>query len=151
MFMLISPAKALDEASVSQYPISVTESEFLPQAEQLAAILKEKSPQELADLMKLSDQLAELNFERYQNWKVPFPKDKSKPAAFLFKGDVYQGLDAPSLSASGLQYAQSIWGFFQVYMVYLNPWIAFCLIDWKWGPSWKTLQGKTSMPFGEKR
>ncbi len=106
MYMLISPAKALDEALVKHFPISPTEPMFLAQADQLAGILKAKTPQALADLMKLSDQLAELNFERYQQWQIPFPKQHSKPAIFLFKGDVYQGLEASSLSASGLQYAQ---------------------------------------------
>jgi cytoplasmic iron level regulating protein YaaA (DUF328/UPF0246 family) len=57
--------------------------------------------------MSISDDLAQLNYERNQAWKVPDLADcVSKPAIYLFKGDVYQGLDAPTLDANGVSYAQ---------------------------------------------
>ncbi len=106
MLMLISPAKALDETPLENPPLATTEPVLLKEADTLARIMREKAPDELAGLMKLSDKLAELNFERYQAWEVPHPKDRAKPALFLFKGDVYQGLQAETLAPSGLQYAQ---------------------------------------------
>ncbi len=106
MLMLISPAKSLDETPLTHPPIEPTEPALLQEADVLAKIMQQKAPDELARLMKLSDKLAELNFERYQAWQVPFPPDNAKPALYLFKGDVYQGLDAQSLKPSGAQYAQ---------------------------------------------
>ena len=107
MYMLISPAKKLDESpQVNPTAIPITEPELLGRADELARIMQRKAPDEIAALMKLSDKLAELNFERYQAWEVPFPEERTKPAVFLFRGDVYQGLDADTLKPSGLQYAQ---------------------------------------------
>ncbi len=106
MLMLISPAKALDETPLEKLPLPATEPELLEEADVLAQIMRDKSPDEIASLMKLSDKLAELNFERYQAWAVPHPKERAKPALFLFKGDVYQGLQAETLAPSGLQYVQ---------------------------------------------
>jgi len=106
MLMLLSPAKSLDETPLTHPPIEPTEPALLQEADTLAQILRQKTPDELAALMKLSDKLAELNFERYQAWQVPLPEQKAKPALYLFKGDVYQGLDAATLKPSGVQYAQ---------------------------------------------
>lgn len=106
MLMLISPAKALDETPLETLPLPATTPELLEEANALAQIMQRKAPDEIATLMKLSDRLAQLNFERYQAWMVPHPQDRAKPALFLFKGDVYQGLQAETLAPSGLQYAQ---------------------------------------------
>ena len=106
MLMVISPAKSLDETPLKALPIEATEPALLQDADVLARIMQQKAPDELADLMKLSDKLATLNFERYQAWQVPFPEEAAKPALYLFKGDVYQGLDASTLKPSGVQYAQ---------------------------------------------
>ncbi|GIR39858.1 MAG: hypothetical protein CM15mP51_06380 [Porticoccaceae bacterium] len=56
--------------------------------------------------MGLSDKLGALNYERFQEWETPFTKSNSKQAILAFKGDVYQGLDAESLSETELSWAQ---------------------------------------------
>ena len=105
MIFLLSPAKALDfktPPSVTRY----TQPEHLDAAEALIEILRELSPAEIANLMKLSDPLATLNVARYQSWSLPFTPDNAKQAVLAFNGDVYEGLNATSMSESDLDWAQ---------------------------------------------
>lgn len=105
MLILISPAKTLDYET----PLT-TESATLPlfteDAQQLIEVLKEKSVQEIAELMKLSDKLASLNVARYESWTPTHSQDNGRPALLAFKGDVYTGLDAYTLSEADLAFAQ---------------------------------------------
>ncbi|MGB5645755.1 peroxide stress protein YaaA [Muriicola sp.] len=97
MKIVISPAKSLDfESSVptSQYSMPA----FLKESERINKILAKKSPRSLMKLMEISTQLAEVNWERNQQFKLPFSPDNARPAIYAFNGDVYQGLDAYSLS-----------------------------------------------------
>jgi cytoplasmic iron level regulating protein YaaA (DUF328/UPF0246 family) len=105
MLFLVSPAKALDETPA---PASVpsSEAEFLAQSQRLIDDLKQLGPVDVAGLMHLSDKLAELNYERFQAWEQPFG-DQAKQAVLLFKGDVYQGLEASSLNESQMSYLQN--------------------------------------------
>lgn len=105
MFMLISPAKTLDfetPPGVSTH----SQPAFQKESQALIKNLRRFSPAELASLMKLSDALATLNVTRYQEWSLPFTIDNSKQAVLSFAGDVYEGLDASSLSAADLKWAQ---------------------------------------------
>lgn len=105
MLMVISPAKTLDYTS----PLAIetfTQPRFLEQSGQLIDILRELSPNELADLMKLSDKLAGLNVARFTEWQPDFTLENARQAILAFKGDVYTGLDAQSLSSDDFQYAQ---------------------------------------------
>jgi hypothetical protein len=105
MLFLLSPAKSLDfDTPTSDVPH--TQPLFVPQAAQLIDLLKEKSPQQIATLMKLSDKLAGLNVARYQAWRAGFTAKNSKQAALAFDGDVYDGLAARSLQADDLQWLQ---------------------------------------------
>ena len=79
---------------------------FVPQATELIAILKQKSPQDIATLMSLSDTLAGLNVARYQAWGPKFTAKNAKQAVLAFNGDVYEGLDAKTLAAEDLAWAQ---------------------------------------------
>jgi len=106
MLMVVSPAKALDETSPVQTKLH-TEAPLLSQAAELAEQLKEIGPVEIGQLMHISEKLSDLNYERFQAWEMPFAEDKAKQAAWLFKGDVYQGLDAYSLSEQGIEYTQN--------------------------------------------
>lgn len=107
MLMLISPAKSLDEAP-RQSGLSYSEAAFLSESAQLIEVLKPLTPLDLSGLMHISDDLAQLNFDRNQAWSKPSADDGvSKQALLMFKGDVYQGLDAASLDAKGLDYAQT--------------------------------------------
>lgn len=105
MLFLISPAKALDYAT----PAAVkrhTEPLFTSEAAELIAVLREKSPQQVADLMSLSDALSGLNVARYQAWSPRFTAQNSKQAVLAFDGDVYGGLNAKSLAESDLDWLQ---------------------------------------------
>lgn len=105
MKIVISPAKSLDyetKVPTTQF----TEGVFLNEAEKLSSVLKKKSPKKLSELMHISDKLGELNWQRNQDWKLPFTLENSKQAVFAFKGDVYIGLDAYSLSEEQIEQLQ---------------------------------------------
>jgi len=105
MLITISPAKKLDyqtPAPTSEHTLP----EHLDQAAALITIMRDKDSFEIADLMKLSMKLADLNMQRYQDWHIPFTPDNAKQALFAFSGDVYQGLDANSLQADDIAFAQ---------------------------------------------
>jgi uncharacterized protein len=105
MIFVLSPAKALDyetPPTVARH----TQPDHLDASAELIDILRELSPQEISKLMSLSDQLATLNVARYQEWSRPFSPDNAKQAVLAFNGDVYEGLDAPSLAEKDLEWAQ---------------------------------------------
>lgn len=106
MIILLSPAKSLDFESPSTIA-KATRPDFLDQSELLVERLREFSPAELASLMEISDPLAALNVARYAEWRNPYPRGKGKQAVLAFNGDVYEGLDAKSLSADDLLFAQA--------------------------------------------
>lgn len=106
MLFVLSPAKALDYDTpphVSEHTLP----QFIPQSQELIGVLQQQSPQEIAALMDLSDALAGLNVARYQAWTPRFTTANAKQAVLAFNGDVYEGLDAKSLSHDDLQWAQS--------------------------------------------
>jgi len=105
MIIVISPAKALDYETPPTTS-SFTQPDFLEHSAELIDILRERSPAQVAELMSLSDQLASLNVARYAQWARPFSPDNAKQAVLAFNGDVYEGLDAPSLKADELAWAQ---------------------------------------------
>ena len=105
MKLVISPAKSLDFESNTPTTKS-SEFCFSAEAERLNKILKKKSPRSLSKLMSISENLGQLNYERNQEWSLPFTKDNSRQAMYAFNGDVYRGLDAYSIDASKLEKAQ---------------------------------------------
>jgi cytoplasmic iron level regulating protein YaaA (DUF328/UPF0246 family) len=106
MKIVISPAKSLDfETKVPT--TKFTQGIFLNEAEKLHGVLKKKSPKKLSELMSISTKLGELNWERNQNWHRPFSLENAKQAVFAFKGDVYIGLDAYSLSSEQIKQLQN--------------------------------------------
>jgi cytoplasmic iron level regulating protein YaaA (DUF328/UPF0246 family) len=105
MLMVISPAKKLDVETRSTVKKS-TQPLLLPEAQQLIDELKTLAPQDVSSLMHISDKLGVLNYDRYQEWQLPFTSDNAKQAIFVFKGDVYVGLDAESFSQGELEFAQ---------------------------------------------
>lgn len=105
MLFLLSPAKSLDyESPVPE--VLHTLPQFLPQSKELIATLREKSPQQIASLMDLSDKLASLNVARYQAWSPRFSAKNARQAILAFDGDVYDGLQARQLAARDLAWAQ---------------------------------------------
>lgn len=103
MLMLISPAKRLDTTTAPVTP-SHSMPDFLDRSAELIAVMRQKSPQEIAELMGLSDKLALLNFERFQSWHPEFTANNAKQAVLMFMGDVYEGLDAASLTPAQFDY-----------------------------------------------
>ena len=98
MKIVISPAKSLNYET--QLPITTyTESAFLSKAVTIQKTLKKKKPKQLMELMDISDKLAELNWQRNQEWNIPFSPENARQAVYAFDGDVYTGLDVYSLSA----------------------------------------------------
>ena len=106
MLLLLSPAKSLDfESPLAKLPHTLPQ--FTPKSAELIDILKDKSPQDIAELMDLSDALSGLNVARYQAWSPKFTAKNSRQAVLAFNGDVYEGLDAKNLSANDLAWAQN--------------------------------------------
>jgi uncharacterized protein len=106
MLFLLSPAKSLDYDTPPQVSTH-TQPLFTRQSAALIDVLKTKSPQDISSLMKLSDALSGLNVGRYQAWSEKFTAKNSKQAVLAFNGDVYEGLNAKTLSAAQLDWAQA--------------------------------------------
>ncbi len=105
MLIAISPAKTLDYETPPK-TTRFTLPGFLDESERLINILRNRSALDLAEMMKLSVKLAELNFERYRDWHRPFTSRNAKQAILTMKGDVYTGLDAESFNAKDFAFAQ---------------------------------------------
>ena len=106
MKLVLSPAKSLDfesKVSINQN----TEACFLKQSERLNKLLKKKSAKSLSKLMKISDNLGQLNYQRNQDWQLPFTQNNSRQAAFAFSGDVYRGLDAYTIPKEKIETLQN--------------------------------------------
>lgn len=106
MHIIISPAKKLDFESANPV-VDYSHCEFLDTSKKLITGLQKLKVNEIAKLMKLSKNLAELNFNRYQEFKTPFSLKNSKQAALAFKGDTYIGLKFETFKPDEVQYAQN--------------------------------------------
>jgi cytoplasmic iron level regulating protein YaaA (DUF328/UPF0246 family) len=106
MLFLLSPAKSLDYDTPLPPGLPHTLPQFVPQSSALIKVLRDKSPQDIATLMSLSDKLAALNVARYQAWKPRFSTANARQALLAFNGDVYEGLAARTLDTGDLQWAQ---------------------------------------------
>ena len=106
MLFVLSPAKNLNEkdpAPVAEY----TQPALLAEAEKLMAEVRLLAPQQIAELMHVSDKIALLNAERNAAWHTPFTPQNAKQAVYMFNGDVYEGLDASSLGGQSVAYLQN--------------------------------------------
>ena len=105
MKLVLSPAKSLDFES--QLPTTITsEAAFLKDSERINKLLKKKSAKGLSKLMSISDALGQLNYERNQEWSLPFSNANARQAAYAFSGDVYRGLDAYTIPENKLEILQ---------------------------------------------
>jgi uncharacterized protein len=105
MLFLLSPAKTLDYDSPPR-PLPHTDPAFTDRAERLVKVLRRKSARQVAGLMDLSDKLAALNVARYAAWTPEHDERNARQAVLAFNGDVYDGLDAATLSDDDLAWAQ---------------------------------------------
>ena len=106
MLALISPAKTLDYETALPTDIH-TLPRLLDQSQQLIDLSRKLSASEIAKLMTVSEKIANLNVERFRDWNADFSFANARQAIFAFKGDVYTGLDAYSLSEDELKFAQN--------------------------------------------
>lgn len=105
MFFVLSPAKNLNEKDPS--PVQTfTQPDLLTESEILMRQLRELAPQQIAELMHVSDKIALLNTERNAAWHTPFTPENAKQAVFMFNGDVYEGLAADTLAPAQIDYLQ---------------------------------------------
>lgn len=102
MKIVISPAKSLDLDSVIPTN-SFSQPQFLEESEKLSKVLKKKSPKKIGELMSISAKLSELNWQRNQDWELPFTTENARQAVYAFKGDVYIGLDAYTIEDNKLE------------------------------------------------
>ncbi|NND61715.1 MAG: peroxide stress protein YaaA [Flavobacteriaceae bacterium] len=106
MKIVLSPAKSLD----FERPLPTSkssEARFLAEAERLNKLLKKKSARSLSKLMSISDALGQLNYERNQEWTLPFTSDNSRQAVYAFSGEVYRGMDIYTLPKDKIDFLQN--------------------------------------------
>ena len=106
MLILVSPAKTLD---FEQPPLTqvYSQPDFLTHSQELIQVCRQLTPSDIATLMKVSDKIAGLNAARFGEWQPDFNLDNAKQAIFAFRGDVYTGFDADSLSEAEIAQTQS--------------------------------------------
>ncbi|KGO88955.1 peroxide stress protein YaaA [Flavobacterium suncheonense] len=105
MKIVISPAKSLD----FEKPLPTqlySEFSFVKEANAIHKMLKKKKPNQLMELMDISEKLADLNWQRNQQWATPFTPENARPAVYTFNGDVYIGLDVYTLPTEKLEVLQ---------------------------------------------
>ncbi len=105
MLTVISPAKTLD-FDTPPTTRKATQPQFLEQAGELVEDARGMSPEEIRELMGVSENIAELNYNRFLNWGTPLSLDNAKQSVLAFKGDVYTGLEAETLTTAQLNFAQ---------------------------------------------
>ncbi|WP_170382140.1 peroxide stress protein YaaA [Ruegeria atlantica] len=103
MLVVVSPAKRLDWA---ERDIEVTQPDFQDDAIRLSKTARNLTLGDLKKLMDLSDDLARLNRDRYRAFSDAPDANLTRPAALAFAGDTYQGLEAASLDADEMAWAQ---------------------------------------------
>ncbi len=105
MKIVISPAKSLDfETKLPTKKFSMPD--FLDESKAINDSLKKRSPSDLKSLMSISDKLADLNWNRNNNFKTPFNPENARPSIFTFDGDVYSGIDAFTLNGEQILKSQ---------------------------------------------
>ena len=146
MIILLSPAKSLDydtPASTAKHTLP----QFVNESAALIDVLRPYTPAQIASLMDLSDALSSLNVARYAAWSSTFSADNSKQAVLAFNGDVYEGLDANTLSVADLDWAQDHLGILSGLYGVLRP------LDWmqpyrlEMGTKFKNEAGKDLYAF----
>ena len=106
MLLLLSPAK-IQNFIPQQFVTEYTLPKFLDSAELLVNKIKQLSQSELAELLEINSNLAQLNADRHFNWQLPFTPDNAKQTVFVFNGEVFHGLDAAGFTQDEFTYLQS--------------------------------------------
>ena len=105
MIAVISPAKKLNFNADS--PIKAfTQCDFLDESKKLVDKAKDYTFDDIMKLMSVSENIANLTVQRFQDWNLPFDEQNAKQAALAFNGDTYTGLDAETFSQDDFNYSQ---------------------------------------------
>jgi len=121
MIVILSPAKTLNEKP-QEYAFNPTTPGFLDESQILVNKLQKQSIKSLESLMSINRKIARTNQERYKSWELPFTPENAKPAVYLFRGEVYIGLDATSLDPSDMEFAQDHLRILSGMYGLLRPW-----------------------------
>jgi len=105
MKIILSPAKALKQEVKSKIT-DTNQPAFLEQSEKLIKKLRKFSRKKIGNLMSISADLSELNYQRYHNWQLPFVEGNALPPIYIFDGEAYRGLDAENLTKTEINRAQ---------------------------------------------
>ena len=144
MIVLLSPAKTLDFESKPPLKRS-TELLFPEKAAWLTGKLKKFSVRKLKSMMDISEDLAQLNVERYRNWTLPENSTEARQAIYAFKGDVYLGLEADKFSADDLRFAQDHLRILSGLYGVLRPCDRILPYRLEMGTSWKITPAKKNL------
>ena len=146
MLSVLSPAKTLDYESPA-ITETLTTPDFLADSADLVDVLRKKSAKQIGKLMGISEKLAVLNHERFQAWENPMPSDAVKQAVLAFKGDVYLGLEADTLTTKQLDFAQDHLRILSGLYGMLRPLDAMLPYRLEMGTKLKTGRGKDLYEF----
>ncbi len=105
MYAVISPAKKLNCSGWNR-DLNFTKPSLIDHTTGLVAEMKNKSADEIGQMMKISEQLSTLNFDRYQSFSVDPECEGAKPAALMYDGDTYTGLQAQDFTQNDWEFAQ---------------------------------------------
>lgn len=150
MLALISPAKRLDLAP-SPLGARATQPALLSDTKRLAKQCRGLTPPDLRDLMSISEALAELNFQRFQEFSTPFTAENAKPAALTFAGDTYTGLNASEFSEGDWDFAQGHLGILSGLYGLLRPLDLIQPYRLEMGTRLKNERGKNLYDFWRER
>jgi uncharacterized protein len=111
VIVLLSPAKSLNDAPLAEQAkhlaaLSHTLPHFVKETPKLVAAARKLPATKLSALMHISDDLAKLNVARFKAWQPEYTSQNAKQAVLMFDGDVYTGLDAATLDAADIDWAQ---------------------------------------------
>ena len=145
MYVLVSPAKKMNtDATLVEKP---TIPSLLDDSELLIEEAKKKTVSDLKKLMGISDKLATLNVDRFQQFSTPFTEENAKPAIHFFAGDTYVGLNAKTMSAEDIDYAQEHLGILSGLYGLLRPKDLIQAYRLEMGTKMKNKRGKNLYEF----
>jgi len=146
MKILISPSKTLNFDDYNTYG-KPTDCRLLSHTSELHKILTKYSINEIKNLMKVSDKIAELNFNRFKTWENPSESSVSKQAIYAFKGDVYSGLDVDTIQEDKFEYMQNNLRIISGFYGLLRPFDKILPYRLEMGTKLKNSKGKNLYEF----
>jgi hypothetical protein len=150
MLCVVSPAKRLDEKPRALPDgVDLTDPDFLAETWRLVQAARERSVQDLRDLMHLSEPLARLNHARFAAFRRSPAPGQAMAAVQCFAGDTYAGLQAETMDPDARRWAaRATCASCRAFTACCGPGMRSSRTGWKWAPGWKTRAGPTFTPSG---